>query len=283
MEKVTLNNGVKMPILGFGVYQIDNLETCEESVYHALMTGYRSIDTAAAYMNEEAVGRAIKRSGIPREELFITTKVWIQDYGYEATKKAFETSLKKLQVDYIDLYLIHQAYNDYYGAWRAMEELYEEGKIKAIGVCNFNKRQLVDLITYTRIIPVINQIEHNPFFQQKEIKSVLDQYDVQLEAWGPFAEGQNDIFKNEVLNQIGQQYGKTVAQVILRWTVQLGIITIPKSVHKERIEENFDIWDFELSKEEMDKIATLDQGESFIIDFDSIETIEFLQTFNIHE
>lgn len=275
MEKVTLNNSVEMPILGFGVYQIDDLEVCEESVYHALMTGYRSIDTAAAYMNESAVGRAIKRSEIPREELFITTKVWIQDYGYEATKKAFETSLKNLQVDYLDLYLVHQAFNDYYGAWKAIEELYEEGKIKAIGVCNFNKRQLVNLITYTRIRPAINQIEHNPFFQQNEIKPILNDYNVQLEAWGPFAEGINDIFNNSILTKIGQKYGKTSAQVILRWTIQQGIITIPKSVKKSRIEENFNIWDFTLSGEDMKAIAELDQGKSSIINLDSVETIEF--------
>lgn len=283
MKNVILNNGVKMPMLGFGVYQVDDLKTCEESVYHALMTGYRSIDTVAAYMNEEAVGRAIKRSEIPREELFITTKVWIQDYGYEKTKKAFEESLHKLDVDYIDLYLVHQAYNDYYGAWKAIEELYEEGKIKAIGVCNFNTRQLVDLITYTRIKPAINQIEHNPFFQEKEIKPILNQYDVQLEAWAPFAEGIDDIFNHDTLKSIGQKYGKTVAQVILRWTIQLGIVTIPKSVTKERIEENYDIWDFELSQEDMEQISELDKGKSSIIDFDSVETIEFLKSVKVHD
>lgn len=283
MKNVILNNGVKMPILGFGVYQVDDLKTCEDSVYHALMTGYSSIDTAAVYMNEEAVGRAIKRSEIPREELFITTKVWIQDYGYEKTKKAFEASLNKLGVNYIDLYLVHQGFNDYYGAWKAMEELYEEGKIKAIGVCNFNKRQLVDLITYTRIKPVINQIEHNPFFQESDIKPILNKYDVQLEAWAPFAEGLDDIFNNDILKSIGQKYGKSPAQVILRWTVQLNIVTIPKSVTKERIEENFNIWDFELSENDMEEIAKLDKGKSSIIDLDSVETIEFLKTVKVHD
>ncbi|UUX32764.1 aldo/keto reductase [Fundicoccus culcitae] len=282
MEYVTLNNGVEMPILGFGVYQIEDAAVCEESVYQALMTGYRSIDTASAYFNEEAVGRAITRSGIPREELFITSKVWIQDYGYEATKKAFETTLEKLQVDYLDLYLIHQAFNDYYGAWRAMEELYEAGKIRAIGVCNFNSRQMVDLVTYNRIVPAVNQIEHNPLFQQNEIKPILKKYNIQLEAWGPFAEGMFDIFDNEILNQIGQKYGKTAAQVILRWTIQLGIVTIPKSVHKERIEENFAIWDFELTQADMDQIATLDLGKSNIIDLDSAETIEALASLKVH-
>lgn len=282
MEYVTLNNNVKMPMLGFGTYQIDDLKQCENSFLEALNTGYRSIDTAA-YMNEEAVGNAIKKSGIQRSEIFLTTKLWIQDYGYESTKEAFEKSLEKLQTDYIDLYLIHQAYGDYYGSWRAMEELYKEGKIRAIGVCNFNQRQILDLTAFNEIKPMINQIEHNPLFQQEQMYKTLKDNDIQFEAWGPFAEGQNDIFNNEVLKEIAQKYNKTTGQVMLRWTIQKGIITIPKSVHAERIQENFNIWDFELSNEDMTKIKELDDGHSHIIDFDDPETIKFLSTMKIHD
>ncbi|MCK2005865.1 aldo/keto reductase [[Brevibacterium] frigoritolerans] len=283
MKKVRLNNGVEMPLLGFGVFQVSDLEQCEKAVSNALEAGYRLIDTAAAYMNEEAVGAAIKKSGIPREELFITTKLWIQDQGYENAKKAFEVSLKKLGLDYLDLYLIHQPFNDYYGSWRAMEELYKEGKIRAIGVSNFYPDRLVDLIKNNEIVPAVNQVETHPFFQQKVAMEVMEEYGVQLQSWGPFAEGQKNIFQNELLTGIGEKYGKTVAQVILRWHLQRGIVTIPKSVHKERIVENFNIWDFILSDEDMDTIATMDIGKSEIIDHYTADTAKMLNEFKIHE
>jgi len=241
MQNIILNNGVEMPILGFGVYQITDAKECEQCVYDALMAGYRLIDTAAAYLNEEAVGRAIKRSGVPREELFITTKLWIQDAGYERTKKAFEKSLKKLQLDYLDLYLIHQPFGDVYGSWRAMEELYREGKIRAIGVSNFQMDRLVDLILHNEVVPAINQIETHPFCQQIESAKLMKEYNVQIESWGPFAEGRNNMFQNEVLLSLAEKYSKSVAQVILRWLIQRGVVAIPKSVHKERIIENFNI------------------------------------------
>jgi diketogulonate reductase-like aldo/keto reductase len=262
MQKVVLNNGVEMPILGFGVYQINDAELCERCVYDAIETGYRLIDTAASYGNEEAVGKAIKRSGVLREELFITTKLWVQDAGYENTKKAFERSLKKLQLDYIDLYLIHQPFGDVHCSWRAMEELYHEGLIRAIGVSNFQTDRLMDLIIHHEVVPAVNQIEIHPFYQQTESIEFAKKYNVQPEAWAPFAEGRNNIFQNEVLMSLAQKHGRSVAQIILRWLVQRGIVAIPKSVHKERIVENFSIFDFELSSEDMDKIATLDKKES---------------------
>ncbi|HHV81358.1 TPA: aldo/keto reductase [bacterium] len=262
MQKVVLNNGVEMPILGFGVYQINDAELCERCVYDAIETGYRLIDTAASYGNEEAVGKAIKRSGVLREELFITTKLWVQDAGYENTKKAFERSLKKLQLDYIDLYLIHQPFGDVHCSWRAMEELYHEGLIRAIGVSNFQTDRLMDLIINHEVVPAVNQIEIHPFYQQTESIEFAKKYNVQPEAWAPFAEGRNNIFQNEVLMSLAQKHGRSVAQIILRWLVQRGIVAIPKSVHKERIVENFSIFDFELSSEDMDKIATLDKKES---------------------
>jgi diketogulonate reductase-like aldo/keto reductase len=262
MQKVVLNNGVEMPILGFGVYQINDAELCERCVYEAIETGYRLIDTAASYGNEEAVGKAIKRSGVLREELFITTKLWVQDAGYENTKKAFERSLKKLQLDYIDLYLIHQPFGDVHCSWRAMEELYHEGLIRAIGVSNFQTDRLMDLIINHEVVPAVNQIEIHPFYQQTESIEFAKKYNVQPEAWAPFAEGRNNIFQNEVLMSLAQKHGRSVAQIILRWLVQRGIVAIPKSVHKERIVENFSIFDFELSSEDMDKIATLDKKES---------------------
>ncbi len=262
MQKVVLNNGVEMPILGFGVYQINDAELCERCVYDAIETGYRLIDTAASYSNEDAVGKAIKRSGVSREELFITTKLWVQDAGYENTKKAFERSLKKLQLDYIDLYLIHQPFGDVHCSWRAMEELYREGLIRAIGVSNFQPDRLMDLIIHHEVVPAVNQIEIHPFYQQTESIEFMKKYNVQPEAWAPFAEGRNNIFQNEVLMSLAQKHGRSVAQIILRWLVQRGIVAIPKSVHKERIVENFSIFDFELSSEDIDKIATLDKKES---------------------
>ncbi|UZD72826.1 aldo/keto reductase [Bacillus siamensis] len=262
MQTVTLNNGVKMPIIGFGVYQVPDAQECENAVYEALMAGYRLIDTASGYLNEEAVGRAIKRSGVPREELFITTKLWIQDAGYESAKTAFSKSLSKLQLDYLDLYLIHQPYGDYYGAWRAMEDLYREGKIRAIGVSNFYPDRLMDLIMHNEVVPAVNQVETHPFYQQKESAAFMKEQGVQHESWAPFAEGRNNMFSNEVLTSIAEKHNKSVAQVVLRWLVQREVVTIPKSVRKERIVENFDIFDFELSLEDIEKISTLDKGES---------------------
>lgn len=276
MQTVTLNNGVKMPILGFGVYQITDLDVCEQCVYDALMTGYRLIDTAASYQNEEAVGRAIKRSGVPREEIFVTTKLWIQDAGYESTKKAFAKSLERLQLDYLDLYLIHQPFGDVYGSWRAMEELYREGKIRAIGVSNFQMDRLVDLIIHNEVVPAVNQIETHPFCQQIESAKLMKEYNVQIESWAPFAEGRNNIFQNEVLVSIAQKYNKSVAQVILRWLTQRGIVAIPKSVHKERIIENFNIFDFELSQEDMKMIATLDTKKSLFFSHNDPEIVKWL-------
>lgn len=262
MQTVTLNNGVKMPIIGFGVYQVPDAQECENAVYEALMAGYRLIDTASGYLNEEAVGRAIKRSGVPRKELFITTKLWIQDAGYESAKIAFSKSLSKLQLDYLDLYLIHQPYGDYYGAWRAMEDLYREGKIRAIGVSNFHPDRLMDLILHNEIVPAVNQVETHPFYQQKESAAFMKAQGVQHESWAPFAEGRNNMFSNEVLTSIAEKHNKSVAQVVLRWLVQREVVTIPKSVRKERIVENFDIFDFELSLEDIEQISTLDKGES---------------------
>lgn len=282
MKTITLNNGIKMPLLGFGVFQISDPKLCEEAVLNALNSGYRLIDTAAAYMNEEAVGSAIAKSGIPREELFITTKLWIQDAGYENAKKAFETSLKKLGLDYLDLYLIHQPINDYYGSWRAMEELYHEGKIRAIGVCNFYPERLADLCMNVNVIPAINQVECHPFFQQKDAIKTMNEFGVQIEAWGPFAEGNYGIFENETLKEIALKYNKTIAQVILRWNIQRNVIVIPKSVHKNRIEENMNIWDFELSKEDMDLISNMDTGYSKIINHFTAETAKWLNNYKIH-
>ncbi|AWV33770.1 aldo/keto reductase [Paenibacillus odorifer] len=276
MQTVTLNNGVVMPILGFGVYQMNDASECEQSVYEAIMAGYRLIDTAAAYQNEEAVGRAIKRSGVPREEIFITTKLWIQDAGYERTKKAFAKSLDRLQVDYLDLYLIHQPFGDVYGSWRAMEELYREGKIKAIGVSNFQMDRLIDLISHNEITPAINQIETHPFQQQIESANYMKEKNVQIESWGPFAEGRNNLFNNEVLVSIAEKYQKSVAQVVLRWLTQRGVIAIPKSTHKERIIENFNIFDFELNQEDLETIATLDTKQSIFFSHNDPQIVEGL-------
>ncbi|MEH7547535.1 MULTISPECIES: aldo/keto reductase [Bacillaceae] len=278
MQKITLNNSVEMPILGFGVYQIQDANQCEQSVYDAIMTGYRLIDTAASYLNEEAVGRAIKRSGVPREELFITTKLWVQDTGYESTKKAFAKSLERLQLDYLDLYLIHQPFGDVYGSWRAMEELYREGKIRAIGVSNFQNDRLVDLIIHNEITPAINQVETHLFCQQIESAKLMKEHHVQIESWGPFAEGRNNMFQNEVLVLLAEKYNKSVAQVILRWLTQREVVVIPKSVHKERIIENFDIFDFELSQEDMKTIATLDTNKSLFFSHNDPEIVKWIGT-----
>ncbi|WP_068504322.1 aldo/keto reductase [Paenibacillus kribbensis] len=278
MQKVILNNGVEMPIIGFGVYQIKDANECEQSVYDALMAGYRLIDTAAAYQNEESVGRAIKRSGVPREELFITTKLWIQDAGYESAKKAFSKSLEKLQLDYLDLYLIHQPFGDVYGSWRAMEELYHEGKIRAIGVSNFQMDRLVDLILHNEVTPAVNQVETHPFCQQIEGAKLMKEYNVQIESWGPFAEGRNNMFHNEVLVSLAEKYKKSVAQVILRWLTQREVVVIPKSVHKERIIENFNIFDFDLSQEDMETIAALDMKQSSFFSHNDPEIVKTLGT-----
>ncbi len=276
MKSVKLNNGVEMPILGFGVYQIPDAKECEQSVYEAIQAGYRLIDTAAAYMNEEAVGKAIKKSGVSREELFITTKLWIQDAGYESAKKAFEKSLKRLQLDYLDLYLIHQPFGDVYGSWRAMEELYKEGKIRAIGVSNFQPDRIIDLIIHNEIVPAINQIETHPFQQQIENQKFLQENGVQIHSWGPFAEGRNDLFTNEHLSSIGSKYNKSVAQVVLRWLIQRNIVVIPKSIRKDRIAENFNIFDFELTTGDMESISTLDTGTSLFLDHRNPETVKWL-------
>lgn len=279
MKTVKLNNGVEMPILGFGVYQITDAAECEQSVFEAISAGYRLIDTASAYMNEEAVGRAIKRSGIAREELFITTKLWIQDTGYEATMKAFYKSLERLDLDYLDLYLIHQPFGDVYGSWKAMEELYSEGKIKAIGISNFPPERVMDLICNFKVKPVINQIETHPFCQQIENLKFLADNDIRVESWGPFAEGRNDIFKNEILLSIGAKHNKSVAQVILRWLIQRDIIAIPKSVRKERIEENINIFDFELTSEDMTQIASLDTKTSLFFDHRDPAMVKWLNEY----
>ncbi|MEK4466382.1 aldo/keto reductase [Paenibacillus sp. FSL H8-0315] len=262
MQKVILNNGVEMPILGFGVFQIQDAAECEQAVYDAIMSGYRLIDTAASYLNEEAVGRALKRSGVPREDLFITTKLWVQDTGYERTKEAFEKSLSRLQLDYLDLYLIHQPFGDVHGSWRALEELYREGKIRAIGVSNFQNDRLIDLIIHNEVTPAVNQVETHPFCQQIESAAFMKENNVQIESWGPFAEGKNNMFQNEVLVSIAQKYNKSVAQVVLRWLTQRGVVVIPKSVRKERIIENFNIFDFELNSEDIEQFALLDTKES---------------------
>jgi diketogulonate reductase-like aldo/keto reductase len=278
MQTVKLNNGVEIPILGFGVFQVTDAEECERSVSEAIQAGYRLIDTAASYLNEEAVGRAIKSSGVPREELFVTTKLWIQDAGYESTKKAFEKSLKRLQLDTLDLYLIHQPYGDVYGSWRAMEELYREGRIKAIGVSNFQPDRVMDLILHNEVVPAVNQIETHPFNQQNETQTFLQENKVQIESWGPFAEGKNNIFQNELLLSIAGKYQKTVAQVILRWLTQRGVVVIPKSVRKERIVENFNIFDFELSAEDMNAIKTLDMKVSSFFDHRDPAMVKWLGT-----
>jgi 2,5-diketo-D-gluconate reductase A len=278
MKKIILNNSAKMPIIGFGVYQITDPAECERSVIDAIQIGHRLIDTAASYMNEAAVGRGIKNSGVPREELFITTKLWVQDASYEGAKKAFEHSLKRLGLDYLDLYLIHQPYGDVHGAWRAMEELLTSGKIKAIGVANFQPDRIMDLIMHNKIVPAVNQIEVNPFQQQIETQKFLTDNKVQIEAWAPFAEGRNNIFQNEALLSIAKKHNKSVAQIILRWVVQRGIVVLSKSTHKERIQENFEILDFELSAEDMETIKALDTKTSSFFDHRDPEWVKRLSS-----
>lgn len=271
-----LNNGVEMPILGFGVYQIPDYDECKRAVLDAFEMGYRLIDTASAYFNEKAVGDAIKESGINRKELFITTKLWINNAGYENAKKGFEVSMEKLQLDYLDLYLIHQPFGDYYGSWRAMEELYENKKVRAIGVCNFYPDRLMDLTEHNKIKPAINQIETHPFFQREYDNEIMKNYGTQIESWGPFAEGRGDMFTNPILSEIGKKYNKSAAQVILRWLIQRNVVVIPKSVHKERMIENFNIFDFELSADDMNKIKSMDTGKSLFFSHSDIELVKLL-------
>lgn len=276
MEYVGLNNGVKMPVIGFGVFQITDKEECERVVLDAIDVGYRLIDTAQAYGNEEAVGEAIAKSSVPREELFITTKVWISNSGYEKAKASIESSLKKMKLDYLDLVLIHQPVNDYYGTYRAMQDLYKEGKIKAIGVSNFYPDRLVDLALFNEIKPAVNQIEINPFHQQLDAQTYNQKYNVQLQAWAPFAEGKNGMFENQDLKTIGEKYNKSVAQVILRWLLQRGIVPLAKTVNKQRMLQNIDVFNFKLSEDDMNKISSLDKKESSFFNHQEASAVEML-------
>lgn len=280
MQKVVLNNGVEMPLLGFGVFQMSDPEECERSVVDAIEIGYQLIDTAAAYGNEEAVGRAIQKSGVVRDEIFVTTKLWVQDAGYESAKRAFQRSLDRLQLDTLDLYLIHQPYGDVYGAWRAMQELYREGRVKAIGVSNFHPDRVIDLIVHNEVVPAVNQIETHPFHQQVETQKFLQGNGIQIESWGPFAEGKNNIFENERLRSLADKHQKTVAQVILRWLTQRSVVAIPKSVRKERMAENIKVFDFELSSDDMDSITTLDTKHSLFFDHRDPNMVKMLGTAN---
>lgn len=277
MEYATLSNGVKMPMLGYGVYQVTK-EECERCVLDALKTGYRHIDTAQAYMNEEEVGSAIEKSGVPREEIFLTTKVWLSSYGEEKARASVLESMKKLRTDYIDLVLLHQPFGDAYGAWRALEKLYEEGKIRAIGISNFYVDRMVEFANFTRIRPMVNQVETHPFNQQTEAKKWMDKYGIQIEAWAPFGEGRKGLFENPILSEIGAKYGKTTAQVMLRWNIQRGVVVIPKSTHIERMEENFNVFDFSLSEDDMAKIAAMDEQESAFFSHMDPATIEWFAT-----
>lgn len=283
VPSVTLNNGVTMPLLGFGVYQINDAAECERSVYEAIGAGYRLIDTAAVYGNEAAVGKAIQRARAPRDELFITTKLWIQDAGYESAKQAFDRSLQRLQLDYVDLYLIHQPYGDVHGAWRAMEELNRAGRARAIGVSNFQTDRVMDIIVHSQVVPAVNQIETHPFHQQVETQRFLQENGVQIESWGPFAEGRDGIFQNEVLDGIGRKHGKTVAQVILRWLIQRSVVAIPKSVHTDRIVENFNVFDFELSAADMEAIAVLDRKTTSFFDHRDPQMVKRLSSFRMQD
>lgn len=276
MEYVTLNNGVKMPILGYGVYQIPDAAECERCVLDALEVGYRSIDTAQAYGNEEAVGNAIKKSGVAREELFITTKVWISNAGYEKAKASIAESLQKLQLDYLDLVLIHQPFGDYYGIYRAMEELYEQGKVRAIGVSNFYPDRYIDLVRFTNVVPAVNQVETHVFNQQVDAHEIMKKYGTQIESWGPFAEGRNELFTNETLQMIGDKYNKTTAQVALRYLLQRDVVVIPKTTHKERMTQNLDVFDFSLTEEDMETIKGLDKKESAFFSHYDPELVEML-------
>lgn len=276
MNYVELNNGVKIPILGYGVYQIADQEECERCVLDAIQTGYRLIDTAQAYGNEAAVGKAIQKCGIPREALFITTKVWISNAGYEKAKKSIEESLEKLQLEYLDLVLIHQPFNDYYGTYRAMEDLYKEGKLKAIGVSNFYPDRLIDLIKFNEVVPAVNQVETHVFNQQVKAQEIMKKYGVHVQAWAPFAEGKNNLFSNETLKAVGDKYNKSTAQVALRYLIQREVSVLPKTVNKDRMIQNIDVFDFELSQEDMDLIATLDQAESLFFSHYDPQTVEFL-------
>ena len=281
MDYKTLSNGVRMPILGFGVYQVPDLDECERVVSDAISIGYRSIDTAQAYMNEEAVGNAIRKSGNAREEFFITTKIWISNYGYEKAKASLDASLAKLQTDYIDLVLLHQPFGDYYGAYRAMEEYYKAGKIKAIGISNFAPDRVADLAIFADVTPMVNQVETHVFNQQSNARKTMDEYGVQIESWGPFAEGRNDFFTNETLVAIGQKYHKSAAQVALRYLIQRDVIVIPKTVHKNRMEQNFDVFDFILTDDDMAEILKLDMGESQFFSHADPETVKMISSFKI--
>ena len=281
MQTVTLNNGVKMPAIGFGVFQVP-VEDTERIVSEALEAGYRMIDTAASYFNEEQVGNAIRRSGLKREDIFVTTKLWVQDYEYDDALRAFDRSMKLLGLDYLDLYLLHKPYGNYYAAWRAAERLYKEGRIRAIGVTSFSNERLQDLFLHNEVKPAVNQLETHPFFQQKEANAFLQREGIQHEAWAPFAEGQNNIFHNPLLKAIAEHHGKTVGQVILRWLNQRNVVIIPKTVRKERMAENFNIFDFTLTDEEMRSIATLDTGKSPIYDDMDLQTTKFIGTLKIH-
>ncbi|RUS48914.1 aldo/keto reductase [Cohnella sp. AR92] len=276
MQFITLNNGVRMPILGYGVYQIHDPEECERCVLEAIRVGYRSFDTAQAYRNEAAVGRAVKRSGVPREEFFITTKVWISNAGYDKAKASIQESMVQLQVDYLDLVLIHQPLNDYYGTYRAMEELYKAGKIRAIGVSNFSPERYVDLVKFSEVVPAVNQVETHVFNQQVKAQEWMRKYGTQMESWGPFAEGKNDYFFNSTLRQIGDKYNKSTAQVALRFLIQRDVVVIPKTVKTTRMEENFNVFDFHLTAEDMEKIAALDTGESLFFSSSDPQTVEFI-------
>lgn len=279
MEYVTLNNGIKMPMQGFGVFQISDTPECVQAVTDAIDVGYRLIDTASVYGNELSVGAAIRKSGIHREELFVTTKAWISEMEYEQTLQAYKSSLGRLGLDYIDLYLIHMPFGDYYGAWRAMEKIYAEGRVRAIGVCNFEPDRLIDLCHNAKIIPAVNQVETHPYTQQTELMQIMQQLGIQIEAWGPFAEGRNGLFTNPVLTNIGRKYGKSAAQVILRWHLQRGVVAIPKTVHKERMIENFSIRDFVLAQKDMDAISAMDTGRDMILDLH--DPIEIERLYNI--
>ena len=281
MDYITLNNGVKMPMQGFGVFQVPDSDVCEKAVADALSVGYRLIDTASVYGNEQAVGNAIRKSGIPREELFITTKAWISEMGYDGTLRAFDASLSRLGLDYIDLYLIHMPFGDYYGAWRAMEELYNAGRVRAIGVCNFEPDRLMDLCYNVKVLPAVNQVETHPYTQQIEAMKIMRSFGIQTEAWGSFAEGMNGLFTDHVLSAIGRKYGKTAAQVVLRWHLQRGVIAIPKSIHKERMVENYSIADFILSEEDMALIASMDTHRSLILDVKSPQETERLYSIDV--